>query len=119
MGVSKYTQQVADHICNELAEGKSLRSICKSDKVPSIETVRNWLRTNDAFLAQYARARDEQADFYADDIIDIADTEPDPNIARVRIDARKWVASKLKPKVYGDRVQQDVTITEITSRIVD
>ncbi len=54
---------------------------------------------------RYARAREEQADFYADEIITIADTEPDAAIARVRIDARKWTASKLRPKVYGDRVQ--------------
>ncbi len=55
--------------------------------------------------ARYARARGEQADFYADEIITIADTEPDAAIARVRIDARKWAASKLRPKVYGDKVQ--------------
>ena len=51
------------------------------------------------------RAREKQADFYADEIITIADTEPDAAIARVRIDARKWTASKLRPKVYGDRVK--------------
>ncbi len=54
--------------------------------------------------AQYARAREEQADFYADEIVTIADTEPDAATARVRVDARKWVASKLKPKRYGDKL---------------
>ena len=49
-------------------------------------------------------AREEQADFHADEIIEIADTEPDPNKARVRIDARKWKAAKMQPKKYGDKI---------------
>ena len=50
------------------------------------------------------RAREKQADFCAGEIVTIADTEPDAAIARVRIDARKWVASKLRPKRYGDKL---------------
>lgn len=72
--------------------------------MPGIETVRRWLMGNEAFRAQYAYAREEQADTYADEIVRIADSEPDSNRARVRIDARKWVAGKLRPKVYGDKV---------------
>jgi hypothetical protein len=72
---------------------------------------------HDEFRRQYAHARECQADFYAEQIVDIADgkdklevTEGEPvlvrdhNRDRLRIDARKWFASKLAPKKYGDKV---------------
>lgn len=91
-------------VCTAIAGGQSLRKICEAKDMPSIDTVRVWLIEDAEFSAQYARAREEQADYYADEIVTIADTEEDPNRARVRIDARKWTAGKLKPKVYGDKV---------------
>lgn len=101
---SSYTPKIADEICRRLAEGESLRSICEEKAMPSRESVRRWLLDNETFRGQYARAREDQADAYADDVVRIADLELDPNRARVRIDARKWAAGKLKPKVYGDKV---------------
>lgn len=71
--------------------------------MPCTVTVMKWLRERPEFADQYARAREEQAESYADEIVQIADDEPDPAKARVRVDARKWVASKLKPKKYGER----------------
>jgi hypothetical protein len=83
-----------------------------------VSTVYLWLMRHEAFSEAYARAREEQADTFADEISAIAD-EPPPNdekgrtdsgwVAwqRNRIDARKWVAAKLKPKRYGEKV--DVT----------
>jgi hypothetical protein len=70
--------------------------------MPGFATVKRWLSENADFQAQYARAREEQADFYADEIIQIADTCTDTNKARLQIDARKWKASKLAPKKYGN-----------------
>lgn len=104
---SSFTQELADKICNYIAGGMSLRKLCELDGMPTKETVRVWLRDNETFSAQYARARDEQADFYADEIIEIADNETDPQKARVRVDSRKWIASKLKPKRYGDKLEVD------------
>jgi len=101
---SDYTDALAVMICQHIADGLSLRAIAEVEGMPSKETVRRWLRDNPAFRAQYAVARDEQADVFAEEIVDIADTESDSQKARVRIDARKWVASKLKPKKYGDKV---------------
>lgn len=77
--------------------------------MPSITTVMKWLAENEKFAEQYARARLAQQDTYADEITFIADTEPDPKRARVRIDARKWHASKLAPKKYGDKITQELT----------
>lgn len=97
-------QSIKDRVCLEITEGKSLRSICEADDMPSAETIRVWLIEDGDFSAQYTRAREEQADFYADEIIDIADTAKDANLARLQIDARKWKASKLQPKKYGDKI---------------
>lgn len=104
---SSYSEDVADTICQELMAGKSLREICAVEGMPSSTTVFRWLEQYSEFRGLYARAREVQADVLADEIIEIADTETDPNRARVMIDARKWLASKLRPKRYGDRVELD------------
>jgi len=101
---SDYTQAIADHICEQLAEGISLRKICLAEDMPGKSTVFRWLWANIEFRDQYERAREAQADTLADEITDIADdAEGDPQRDKLRVDARKWVASKLKPKKYGDK----------------
>lgn len=95
-------------ICERLAKGESLASICRLKGMPSQTTVFRWIGDDDVFRENYARARELQADSFVDEIVNIADTEIDPNRARVRIDARKWTAGKLRPKVYGDRVEVDL-----------
>jgi hypothetical protein len=102
---SIFTEERATTICDRIAKGESLKAICGDAKMPSETTVRNWLKDNAEFVRQYACAREAQADFYADEIVTIADEATDANIARVRIDARKWKASKLAPKKYGDRLE--------------
>ena len=104
---SSFNQALADEICERLSGGESLRSICTDRHMPEKTAVFRWLLANEAFANQYARARESQADSLFDDVLDIADTEDDPKKARVRIDARKWMAGKLRPKVYGDKI--DVT----------
>ena len=121
---SSFTQQIADEICLRLIEGQSLRTICSDDHMPTVSTVMSWLMLGSSgddryvqFLGQYARARDAQGDTYADEIIKIADETPpeEAHLGRLRVDARKWVASKLKPKKYADKidlgVSGDVSIT--------
>lgn len=101
---SEFDQDFADLICERLADGESLRAICRDDHMPTKAMVFRWLARNPAFADQYARARETQADSLADDIIDIADNRTiDANDKRVRIDARKWLAGKLRPKRYGDK----------------
>lgn len=100
-----FDEELAIEICEHIALGKSLRSFCRIEGNPAVGSVYRWLSEYPEFRDHYARAREDQADSYADEIIDIADEEEDPVKARVRIDARKWVSSKLKPKKYGDRVQ--------------
>lgn len=107
----EYSQDIADSICEGLIEGKSLRSMCLADDMPSAATVCRWLGEQPQFAEQYARAREEQAETLADEIVDIADgrkpvedgVERDVQRDRLAVDARKWVAAKLKPKKYGDK----------------
>jgi hypothetical protein len=99
------TEDLVCRICERIAAGESLVRICKSEAMPSYSTVMKWLTLHADFAERYARAREDQADTLADEIIDIADSDPDPQRARVRVDARKWVASKLKPKKYGDKTE--------------
>jgi hypothetical protein len=123
---TKYSQALADTICARLSQGESLRSIVKDDDMPSQRVVYLWLQEKPDFLQQYTRAREEQADTLADEIVDIADERPEINelidkktgevlsidlspayIAwqKNRIEARKWTAMKLRPKKYGDKLE--------------
>lgn len=123
---SSYTIEIGDAICERIAEGESLRSICRADDMPNKSTVFRWLEADDDFATKYARAKAFQAESLADEIMDIADdgtndwmernSEDNPGWvvngeaiqrSRLRVDARKWAASKLLPKKYGDKVTQE------------
>ena len=106
---TEYTPEVANMICDNLINGYSLRQICLEYEQLRPSTVCLWLVDYPKFAEQYARAREEQSETLVDQILYIADTCEDPRIAAVRIDARKWIASKLKPKKYGDIRQLDVS----------
>lgn len=79
--------------------------------MPEARTVYRWLEDNEEFRHKYARARERQADLYASQVIEIADTaRPDEtDLARIRIDARKWTSGKLAPKKYSDKLMQEIT----------
>lgn len=122
---SIYTQELADKICNAIAtSSEGLRRLCKQDEsLPAVTTIMRWLDTNVEFREQYARAREAQAEFMVDETIEIADDGTNDYYknskgevlfdaehvqrSRLRVDTRKWVASKLAPKKYGDKM--DVT----------
>lgn len=106
---SSYTEDKAALICGRIAAGESLVSICRDEDMPDVVTVYRWIAANESFRNMYARARDDQADTLADQILDIADTEEDPAKGRLRVDARKWVAAKLKPRKYGERIAHEGT----------
>lgn len=128
-----YNIDIAANICAQLVEGKSLRSICRAEDMPGLATVFVWLNKHSEFAEQYAHAREAQADTLADEITDIADDSTNDymervtkdggtelvldaehiNRSRLRVDARKWIASKLKPKKYGDtqRVEHSGTLS--------
>ena len=131
-----YSKEIADKICGEIAaSSKSLRTICAQEGFPGIRTVMRWLADKDDFRQQYALAKQEQADYMVEEMLEIADdgsndymtiTKGDitynvenkevTNRSRLRVDTRKWIASKLKPKKYADRVELggSLAINQIT-----
>ena len=125
----KFTQTLADDICERIANGESLRNICRDKSMPDKTTVLRWVDDNNDFCDQYARACARREDSFFDDLIEIADSvtadAAEVAKARVQIDARKWVLSRMNPKKYGDRVQQEVSgsigaeVTLIERVIVD
>lgn len=124
-----YSQDTKDNICARIANGESLRAVCRDNGMPNQDTVHMWLNKDDAFVEQYARACARREDSFFDDLIEIADSvtadAAEVAKARVQIDARKWVLSRMNPKKYGDRVQQEVSgsigaeVTLIERVIVD
>lgn len=99
------TTDVKANILEALADGQSLRSVCRERGMPSISTVMRWLSADAEWREQYTRAREAGDDAMAEDIQAIADDgELDPNDRRIRIDARKWLLGKRQPKKYGDKI---------------
>ncbi len=102
-----FSQEWADSICDWVAQGKSLVSFCKLDATPGYRTVMRWLSEQPTFTAAYRTAHQHQADYLAEEVLDIADKAKieGADVARLRIDARKWYAAKLAPKKYGDKIE--------------
>ena len=114
-----YSLEIALEICDRIADGESLVKICSDAKMPKKTAVYEWLLRHKEFAEIYARAREDQADTLADEIHAISDELPQQIVddkgktrydsayvqwQKNRVDARKWVAAKLKPKKYSDRI---------------
>jgi hypothetical protein len=110
-----YSDAVMDEILRRISHGETLTKACASNPdFPAPSTVIDWVHENRANMAErYARARDRQLERWADEVVDKADaaiTNPDTAQAvRLALDSRKWLLSKLKPAVYGDRLEARVT----------
>jgi len=138
------TEAVQLEICARMSMGESLTKVCKDRHMPARQTVTLFAAgkgaENSAFAARYARARDALLDAYADDIVMIADDGTTDYVmkkgrngheymavdqehiqrSRLRVDARKWILSKLRPEQYGDKppevgVNVNVNTLDITS----
>lgn len=128
---SGFTQEISDAICDRMSGGESLAAICRDDDMPSTSMVFRWLGKTEykAFRESYARAREAQADFHVDEMVAIADDVPktseDIAKAKLRIDTRKWTASKQRPSKYGDKLGLGLEdgngepITSITVNVVN
>ena len=122
---SKYSKEIADKICELIATTqKSMATICKEVGIP-YGTHLEWVRSNEEYSKQYARAKEDQADLLAEQILEISDDKAGDllsgefgevgntaNIqrARLQVDSRKWIAAKLKPKKYGDKIEHSGSI---------
>lgn len=110
-----YTEALAREICDRIAEDEGLASICRSEHMPSRNTVYRWLREYEAFRDDYVRARVDQAETVADELREVRrkveEGVLDPAAARVIMDSIKWEAGKRSPTVYGDKSSIDVKHT--------
>lgn len=132
MAKSTYTESIANEICDRIAAGESLRSITNDKKMPAEKTVYVWLRDHPDLQQKYARAREAQMEKFLEEILEISDNCTDDVMflvgedkdgsgakatikhsaiqrARLQVDSRKWAMSKLAPKKYGDKIQQEVS----------
>lgn len=118
------TDALKDEICRLIAvERLSARKAC--DKVGlSFDTFWRWLATDKDLSERYAIAKEMMAEQWADEIVEIADQPPELVVddagaakidsgfvqyQRLRVDARKWISSRLMPKKYGETIKQEVT----------
>lgn len=121
----KFSQELADRICDDLAKGMTLKEVCRQDGMPSHVAVIHWKREDEVFGEQYRRAREAGYEIMADELLEIADNgtndwmerrRADGTIevvadhehvgrSRLRLDTRKWLLAKALPKIYGDKLQ--------------
>ena len=124
----RFSQDLFDVICDKIASGRSLRSICDDEGMPTVSGVMKWLSDKPEIVEQYTRAREIQAETIFDELLDIVDdasndwmlsNKPDSaswsvngehiSRSRLRWDARRWHLSKMIPKKYGDKTHTDIT----------
>lgn len=127
---STYAAELAQEICRRLADGQTLREVCRDEQMPSESTVRGWaLDDREGFSAQYTRAREIGYLAMADELLEVADDGKNDWLerqdeeskasyvlngehvqrSRLRVDTRKWMLSKALPKLFGDKVTQEHT----------
>ncbi len=112
-----YTQELADKICEEISQGKSLRRICEDEDMPSGVTIFSWIRKFPEFLKQYTRATEERTESQQEDLLELGDeaiklaqtvnekaSSAVVQAVKLKADNMKWSMSKMKPKKYGDKL---------------
>lgn len=132
MNQVRYTPEIADAILNRMAEGESLRQICKDPAMPSISAVMAWVAEDkEGFQAKYSLAMDNRAQGMFDEMLEIADNvgheDKDtiefekggvpiqiPNKewvmrSKLRVEARQWALARMAPKRYGNKVTQEIS----------
>ena len=109
---------IQERVITEIQAGRSIRQVCKDDGMPHFTTVLRWIIADGQFATKYARARTAQADTLFDRMEEVeesvANGSMDSHAARVVLDSMRWRASKLAPKIYGDRLDVSVSDTRIS-----
>ena len=133
--MNAYTEEhkeiIINEICDRIIKGESMRDILKDENLPSFSTFLIWVSKDEVKSKQYARSMEVRSELLFEETIDIADNgsndwikKNDPDNegyvfngehvqrSRLRVDTRKWYLSKLNPKKFGEKVQNEVTIRE-------
>jgi len=124
----EFSQELFNEICDKIAvSNNGLVKILGSDeRYPSHPIFYSWIKINEENISRYACAREAQADFLVDEILEISDdTSQDTitisngeydkevenrewiNRSKLKVDSRKWIASKFRPTKYGDKLDID------------
>ncbi len=132
-----YTPELAAAICDAIASSsKGIRRLSKENEgFPNPDTIYRWVKEHKDFSDQYAQAKRQQIEVIVDEIIEIADdTSHDTSIndagkviinhehinrSRLRIDTRKWLASKLAPKIYGEKPEDQEVKNELDAQFIE
>ena len=102
MTQTRFSPELWATVLDRISNGESLRQVSRTEGFPPEATIRNWIRSDQELATQYAQARVLQVESWADEVRDEAFRDDlEPNDKRVRVDALKWLLSKLKPERYG------------------
>lgn len=117
---STYSEELIAEFLYRIAKGRSVKSVCDDDDMPHRATIYEWLSQNSDFSDRYARASEQRADQYFDEMLDIADNALPEEVqkAKLQIDTRKWVLARMNPVKYGDKTDKD-TNTKVIDLMSD
>lgn len=114
------TPEMIEEICEQIAEGRSLASVCRDEKMPAMRTVMRWLDADPGFVEKYDEARKKRGDRFGEKIGDITQMVLDgaikPDQARVAIDGLKWAAARMAPSKYGDKLETTVNVVSTSEQ---
>jgi hypothetical protein len=103
------TPELCTLICERMAQGETLTAICNEPLMPAWTTVHEWKKADESFRQAFMRAREQQAEVWAEEMISISDddlpTHEEIGRARLRMQARQWLAGKYNP-IYADKPNQ-------------
>ena len=105
-----------------IGEGDSLRMIARDYRIPK-STLWDWIQRNQDLMTQYGEAQQSRAMHHAHSVEELIEKvergEMDPHVARVSIDARKWLAAKFYPKMFSDKYKLDVETRDLNLQHLD
>jgi hypothetical protein len=119
-GVWTYDLEVAEAICQRIAEGEALTAICEAVEMPCFSTVYNWGRRFPEFAQMMRDAREAQAAFYCDRgwALAMAATPQTAYLTDVRLKQLRWMAGCLAPRVYGAKRVEPEAAREVLTTLV-
>ena len=140
---STYNREVCIRLCQEISTTtRSLKLICEQNSTfPKPTTIYRWLSEYEEFREMYAKAKDDQVQLMADQLLEISDTPQLGEIVtvagtgkkrkrerktadmiehrRLQVETRKWLLSKLRPRQYGERIEVDSTSNPLAELLAE
>lgn len=123
--LSEYNYEMCVEICSEVANGFNIKTVLKSKaEYPTFQTWCNWKREHKELFDLYVKTMQDKAESEMEDIDRVYDMlkngEIEPSVANVLIQTNKWKAAKFYPKMFGDKIQQELSgeVTTNTTQIV-